>query len=688
MLQELFGRRPEAMRLEINPALGRAEIAWRPEAGDLRGFFDDAEKLGYRFGPSRKVEPRRSRNLLIRFAICAAAAMNTMIFSLSFYFGLAPDEGLLYSLFGWLNLGLATVAVAAGGPVFFRGAWEGLRRGVAHLDLPIALGLLLAYGGSVHAQLAHGPRAVYFDAVTVFVTLMVLGRWLQERHIERNRQALLRFEDAGGLLARRFANEAIESVSITDVRVGDELWIAPGDLFPVAGEVQGSGGLVSLDWINGESEPHMLESGARAPGGAFNAGTSTIRIVAVEDFADGSVASLLSGPVATHAEPHAGGWWSRIGAIYVSAVLILASVGFAVWLSHGVERALEVTVSILVVTCPCAIGLATPLAHDLVHGLLRRRGVFVRSGTLFDRALAVRKILFDKTGTLTLGRLRLTDAASRSLATLTDEQRGVLYNMTVRSNHPLSRCITGALACRCAIPVTDGLDIREIAGHGLEWKRGEDVIRFGRWDHEMDSEITRATFSWNGSALASLTFEEELRTDAAREVAALARDGYVVHLLSGDTQARVRTVSRQLGIDASRAVWALTPEAKADRVRQIDEGDTLMIGDGLNDRPSFDAALCAGTPAIDHPALPERADFYFLGDGLAAIRLLLGAAKRLRDVVRTNLAFALVYNVAALALCFAGFMRPVLAAVLMPISSVVIVSITAARLSEGGMRWK
>jgi Cu2+-exporting ATPase len=274
------------------------------------------------------------------------------------------------------------------------------------------------------------------------------------------------------------------------------------------------------------------------------------------------------------------------------------------------------------------------------------------------------------------------------LATLNDEQRGVLYNMTVRSNHPLSRCITDALACRYAIPVTDGLDIREIAGHGLEWKRGENVIRFGRWDHEMDSEITRATFSWNGSALASLTFEEELRTDAAREVAALARDGYVVHLLSGDTQARVRTVSRQLGIDASRAVWALTPEAKADRVRQIDEGDTLMIGDGLNDRPSFDAALCAGTPAIDHPALPERADFYFLGDGLAAIRLLLGAAKRLRDVVRTNLAFALVYNVAALALCFAGFMRPVLAAVLMPISSVVIVSITAARLSEGGMRWK
>jgi Cu2+-exporting ATPase len=391
-----------------------------------------------------------------------------------------------------------------------------------------------------------------------------------------------------------------------------------------------------------------------------------------------------------------------VSTVYVAAVLILSAAGFFAWSAHGTARALEVTIAILVVTCPCALGLATPLAHDLIHGALRRRGVFVRDGSFLDRALQVRKILFDKTGTLTVGRLGLTDVSQGALERLSPTHWSALANLVARSNHPVSRCLTAELSENGTGPpiVRNGAPVREIAGEGLEWAAGDATYRLGRAtfalaNREGDPVVgvrpetaAHAVFSANGELLATFDFHEELRTDALDEIGELRREGYEIHLLSGDAEDRVAAAAGTLQIPRARAVGRLTPEKKAERVAAIDDHDTLMVGDGLNDRPSFDAAYAAATPAVEYAALPARADFYFLGAGISAVRASLSLARKLRTVVRGNLILAAAYNLVAIALCFAGVVTPVVAAVLMPLSSAGIVTLTATRLSEGRLSWK
>ena len=211
--------------------------------------------LFYRFGPPRKTDLAASRALVVRLGVCCAAALNVMIFSLCYYAGLAPRDGDLYTAFGRWSFVLATIAVIAGGWLFFRSAWQSLRTRVAHLDLPIALGIALGYGGSTWAWLRQGPEAAYFDTITIFVALMVLGRWLQERVLQRNRHALLASDGVEDLFTRRRRGSELETVPAATIEPGDELWIPPGDLVPVASKLLGAPALLSLDWIDGESRP-------------------------------------------------------------------------------------------------------------------------------------------------------------------------------------------------------------------------------------------------------------------------------------------------------------------------------------------------------------------------------------------------------------------------------------------------
>lgn len=700
LLEQLFARRAAGRDLRINPALGTVEIVWDTRLGSLRDYLAEAEGFGYRFGPAHARPAPRSRGILVRLAVAVAAAMNVMMFSLSYYFGLAPGEqGPAYVMFGRLSLALCTVAVAVGGWPFFTAAWQGLRRRVVHLDLPIALGMILSWGGSVHAYLTAGPESAYFDTVTIFVALMLVGRWLQEWVIERNRNSLLSSGGIADLYARRLVDGRLQAVSASELRAGDEIWIAPGDLVPVAGVPLHREALVSLDWITGESAAQVRLPGERVPAGAFNTGETGFRLAAVEDFSDSRLHELLrldDARVADAAAPRDA--WHRIATAYVVAVLALSVIGFVTWYGAGPQRAVAVAVSVLVVTCPCALGLAVPLARELAHVGLRRRGVLLRRDSYLEKALRVRKILFDKTGTLTRGLLALSDASRRELLALPAAERRVLWNLAGRSGHPVSRCVAAALSLNDAAaplgadrldPAAD--DVREVPGEGLVWERDGVVWRFGRPSFAVPASAGasagRSVFSRDGAPLAALALVEEMKTDAAAEVARLQAAGYEVHLLSGDAPARVLETAAALGLAPGRARGGLTPRGKADAVRALDDRDTLMVGDGLNDSPSFDAAWTAATPAVDRAVLPHKADFYFLGDGVAAVRRSLEAAHRLRVVQRGNLVFAGIYNLTAVGLCLAGVVTPVVAAVLMPVSSVTVVAATAARLGAGRSPW-
>jgi Cu2+-exporting ATPase len=685
LVEEIFGRTPGGERVIVNPALGRVELVVRPSF-DVRGFVGSVERFGYLFGPPVKRASCASHDLLWRLGICAAIAMNSMIFAIPIYAGLTG--GPIFALFTTLSFALGALAVGVGGTVFFRSAWRALRQRMLHLDMPIALGIALAFAGSVHSYFARGSRAAYFDTLDVFIALMLLGRWLQERAVERNRAWLLASDGTEGLLARRVRKGRVELVRCASITAGDALLIAPGDLVPVDGRLERSAGTFSLDWIVGESRPRAYTPGDVVPAGAFAVGDEASMLRAATDFAESPLRDLLrsperSGPDTARATP----WFQKLARLYVVGVLAVASAGFATWwvATGDLARAISVTTAVLIVTCPCAFGIAAPLAYEMVQAGLRRAGLFVRRASFLDRARDVRRVVFDKTGTLTTGTLALVDP--RVLGSLNGEQRQALYDLVARSGHPKSAAVRDALH---DVTFDERGPVVEHPGLGLELVRDGKCWRLGEpgWIGAAPSTAADLAFGVDGRVLAALATTEQLRPDARREVEALTKDGYEVWLLSGDAQIRVDAAARASGVALDRSIGEQTPQSKARFLEARDHGDTLFVGDGVNDALALDRAHVAGTPAVDRPYVPARADFFFVTPGLGPVRLALRSARVLAQVVRADLAIALVYNAFAIGLALAGRMSPLLCAVLMPASSLTTIAATVAALSPRSRLWR
>lgn len=683
LIEQVTRRDPGTAGVSVDPTLGRLELRYDPERFDPLDWIRRIESFGYRFGPPRKAPRRGDRQLLLRLGVSAALAVNLMLFSVSFYFGLTPEDPEIFRLFTRLSLALATGVVVIGGWPFLAGSWQALRRGVLHLDLPIAAGILLVYGSSL-ATLGdgRGDRA-YFDTLAIFITLMLLGRVLQERLLERNRRYLLEDDGADRLVVRRLEGGRPVVRGAGEVRIGDRLLVAPGDLVPVDAALDDGAATVRTDWVTGESDPRSLGRGEPVPAGAVNCGRSAFTAVATVDFAGSSLVALLRRP----ARPFAGGpharLWDRLARFWVAGVALAALAGLLLWWPGDPERAVAVAAAILVVTCPCAIGIAVPLAYELVLGRLRREGCFVRAGDLLDRILRVRRVVFDKTGTLTLGRLELD--RPEALADLDPLARGVAYNLAARSTHPASLAIAEALG-GFDPPFDPAAAVEETPGRGLAWERPDGTWRLGAaaWAAPGASG-KHPVLSRDGRALATIELRERLRPEARRQIAELAASGRELWLLSGDSPARAEALGRALGFDPGRIAGGLAPAEKAARVAALDRDDTLYLGDGVNDAPAFAAAYAAGTPALDRPVMPGRSDFFLVGEGIGALGRLFDDARRLRRVVRRLLAVAVVYNAAAVGAALAGWITPLVAAVVMPASTLTLVALTVAGL-EGRRR--
>jgi Cu2+-exporting ATPase len=690
LMNELL-RRHHGTAITVNPAVGKVRLVYDPSSFDVGAWVADVERFGYRFGPSRKRSSSAAGDLTLRMGIAVALTMNVMLFSISFYLGLSPVEGTLYRLFTWLAALLSTAVVIVGGGVFVRSAALALRRRILHLDLPIALGMLLVYATSMARLLrGQGGELAYFDTLCTFTTLMLVGRWLQQRVIERNRRMLLEDDGASGIFVRRLTDGQPRAIAVPGVKTGDQLLIAPGELVPVDAALLGGAAAISTDWITGESQPRAVADGDLIPAGSFNAGRSSFTVTARTDFAASPLVALLrqTAPATTTSRAPAGHlrFWDRLARRWVLQVLAVASAGLLLWLPAGIGPALDVAVSLLVVTCPCAIGIALPLAYELVQTRLRRDGFFVRAADLLDRLERVRTLIFDKTGTLTLGGLALADDAG-SIAALSVEARDAAYDLACRSGHPVSACLARALERQGAV-FHPAATVIEVPGQGLrsttlastgEW-------RLGRAGFAVPSAAAapphQTVLSRDGIVVARFGVRELLRPDAAAEIAALRADGFDVHLLSGDAPDRVAALADAIGLPRDHARAGLSPEDKAHAVAVLDHGDTLYLGDGINDSLAFEAALCAGTVAVDRPVLPGKSAFFIAGDGVQPLRRALHQARRLRQIVRRVLMLSLSYNVVAISICLAGRMSPLRAAVTMPLSSLGILLFTLWQLRE------
>ncbi|MGE3636806.1 MAG: HAD-IC family P-type ATPase, partial [Sandaracinaceae bacterium] len=471
----------------------------------------------------------------------------------------------------------------------------------------------------------------------------------------------------------------------TSLERGDALLLAMGDLVPVDSTLEAACEL-RLDWINGESEPRAFEAGERAPAGAFLASAVAVRARCLTGFADSALVELLTTPERDRGDR----WFDRLGRVYVALVLLAAAGAFGIWIVIGdLTSALSVTTAVLVVSCPCAFGIAAPLAFDLVQASLRQAGVFVRSPSLLSRMRGVRRAVFDKTGTLTTGTPRLADPSA--LEPLDGRARAALYDLAASSAHPKARAILAHLDGA----LTPGVIVHEVTSSGLELWRDGHRYRLGRpaWaspERAFDPAID-LVFSEDARPLAALRTREALRPAVREELAALREAGLEVFVLSGDSGEKVAALARELGLPEDHAIGGCTSEDKASWIRAHDPDRTLFVGDGINDALAADAALVSGTPAVETPFMAARTDFYFVGSRVAPIAALFDHARRLRRVLNVILTIAVLYNAGAVTLAYLGLIEPWVAAVLMPASSIVTIAVATLGLRSARSRrstWK
>ncbi len=671
LIESIFNEQPGGLRLDIQIQLGRVRLQVKSGTFDLLQFARELRKFGYILGPAGADRSRgESDQLLTRVGVCGALAMNTMLFTLPGYLGMEADFAFA-RIFSLLALLFASLAFAVGGSYFIQRAWAGARRGIMHIDLPIALGVTAAYMGSLVGWAIGQERFIYFDFVSVFMFLMLIGRWMQEVVLERNRRQLLGINPHAERVERRQspAGEAVGLVSIRSLLPGDVFEVPAGRVVPVSSRLRASHASISLEWISGEAEVRTVSFGDHLPSGATNLGSGTLLCEASESWSG----SLLGRLVDSAPERIRYSGLERILKGYIGAVLVIALLGFASWGIVGASwvRACQVLVSVLVVSCPCALGVALPLANEMATVRLRVKGLFVRNDTLWTRLKGLRQIVFDKTGTLTLENPVLANA--EALTALTLEDKRALGALVGDSLHPVSRSLREQLLRE---PVwreaTSKATPMEVPGQGVRIQLNGHEWRLGRpeWAADADRVVGSDTvLSRDGEVRAAFRFNESARPGAKADLRYLQRSGRSLFILSGDRREKVASMLAALDLPAQSGLGELTPDEKAEWLRAHNPGETLFIGDGANDSLAFNVAACTGTPVAESPLLREKADFFFLGRSLGAIGALFRIGAERRRATKAVFVFSLTYNGVVVVLSLLGHMHPLLAAVLMPISS-------------------
>ena len=706
LIERLYSRRPGAGEIEASAETGRLRMRWAPDAGFVPAeFARELQRFGYLLGPSDAgagSEPE-SRGLARKAGLAAALAMNAMMAALPYYFGMSADFEYA-RLFEAAGLLFATLSVLACGTYFLGRAAESLRARMLHLDLPIALGIVGAYLGSTWGWLTANPECQYFDFVTGFIALMLTGRWAQVAAVERNRRRLLREQPVAARVRVmrtaspgdvRNTNIAVRAGSVPRDRAGDvengnvrntnigsaeaggwmeadaeslvageRFAVAAGALVPVEARLETAEAEFSLAWITGEAEPQVFRAGQRVPAGASVAGGGReLEFTATQGWA-GSLLAELSKPVERATERakliELVVKWYLVG---ILGAAFLAGVWWA-WRTGDAAETGSVVISILVVSCPCALGLAFPLAEEIATVRLRKRGVFVRAGDLWQRLNRVGTVVFDKTGTLTRETPMLRNPDM--LDSLGADAKAALFALVRENPHPVGRALHETILLRGWTESIGGEVIEEI-GRG---------VRLGEWSLERagdgggDAALRHGT-----TTVARFSFSESLRGDAREELAALKKRGLGLAVLSGDRDEKVAALAAGLGVSAEWARGGLTPQEKAAWLETHADGAALMLGDGANDSLAFDRALCRGTPAVHRGVLGSKADFYYLGRGIGGVRALLEVNDARRSTHAALLIFMIAYNMAAVGLAATGHMNPLFAAVLMPLSSLATLAI-------------
>jgi P-type Cu2+ transporter len=666
----------------LNLSTGRLALSWRGEGALASHYVRLLGRLGYPatpYEPEGNANPNRDeeKRLLRAMAVAGFAMMNVMLLSVSVWSGGLEMTDATQALMHRISALIVLPAAAYAGQPFFRSAFAALRSGHVNMDVPISLAVLLACGLSVwETFIGHGQT--YYDAAVMLLFFLLIGRFLDMRLRARAGEA------ARGLAAMQAATanllEAdgrIRAIPARDVKAGDRLVLAAGDRVPVDARILEGEGALDGSLVTGETAPVTAKPGLEVFSGMLNLDGKLV--LEARSDRDNSLLSEITRLVEAGEQSRSRyvKLADRAARLYVPVVHGLAALTLVGWLVIGGEArpAIINAIAVLIITCPCALGLAVPAVQVVASGRLYREGVLVKSGDAMERFAEVDTVVFDKTGTLTEGRPRLVNQDSLPEGALEQAAR-----LARTSRHPLSRAIADAAGMGDA-----AADFREVPGGGLEARVDDVLIRFGaaRWlGIEAKSDPHSESWLQVGEAEpVRFCFEDRLRADAQAVIAGLrARDCRVV-LLSGDRTGPVEQVAAQLGIEDWHA--EMHPQDKIARLEALkaDGAVVAMIGDGINDAPALAAAHVSVSLASAAEISQAAADFVLQGDKLAACLVTLDVSRGARRRVLENFGLAAAYNAIAVPMAVAGLVTPLIAAIAMSASSI-LVTLNALRLAR------
>ena len=609
--------------------------------------------------PTSAVKP-----LLAPLAVAGFAAMNVMLLSVSVWSG---AEGPTRIVFHWLSALIAVPAIAYAGRVFFTSAWAALKHARTNMDVPISIGVILATLLSFYETVVGGAET-YFDGTLMLLLFLLSGRALDASMRDRARagvDALLRQAATGATVVGK--DGAIQWLAARELVPGMVMRVAAGERLAADGEIIAGASRFDRSLLTGESAAIPAQTGDHVLAGTLNLSASVDVKVAAAG-ADTSLAEIAR--LMADAGQHRSAYVriaDRASRLYAPVVHTLAALSFAGWMlaGAGLHQSLVIAIAVLIITCPCALGLAVPVAQVVACGALMKMGVMVKDGSALERMAAVTRVVIDKTGTLTVGR-PLPDSAV--LDALPADAASVALALASNSRHPLSRALVEALAAR-GVLAASLTDVSEEAGEGVRATWNGVRIALRRPDA---ASGMATTLDIAGRPTWLIPFADRLRPDAADALARLKSMGAEASILSGDNQASVAEAARATGL---AAIAAATPASKQQAIAalQAQGHKVMMAGDGLNDGPALAAADASIAPGSASDVGRQAADFVFLGASLLALPRALAMARATRRVVRQNFVLAIGYNLLAVPLAISGHVTPLIAAAAMSLSSLVVI---------------
>jgi Cu2+-exporting ATPase len=685
---------PEVTLARVNLTDRRVALEWKQGALDPARFVDRLAELGYKAYPFERPgaeakEAEQSRLLLRCLGVAAFATMNVMMLSVPVWSGGVDMLPAQRDFFHWLSALIALPAAAYAGQPFFRSAWRALRAGNVNMDVPISIGVILALGMSVVETIGHADHA-YFDAAIMLLTFLLAGRTLDQRMRLKTRAVAGNLAALKAETAAKFTGaDEISEIPVAAIRPGDLVLLRPGERCAVDGTVIEGRSEIDQSLITGETLYAPAGQGTAVYAGTLNiSGTLRIRVsAAAEGTLLADIGRLLDNAVQSRSRyVRLADRASRLYAPVVHAAALLTMLGWLL-LGAGWHEAIVTAIAVLIITCPCALGLAIPAVQTVAAGALFKAGVLLNSGDAIERLAEVDRVIFDKTGTLTLPELDVVNSAG-----VPEDVLELAGRLALASHHPVAAAVARASAAKSPLK-----GIVEVPGQGVHGFVDGVEVRLGRpsfcdashlvdADSLRDPEVSSVAFRC-GEARYLFAVRQCLRPDARAVIAALQQRAIAVEILSGDREAAVREAARSLGIPEWRA--GATPADKVARLEALKQTGSrvMMVGDGLNDAPSLAAAHVSMSPISATHLSQTTADLIFLGTHLAPVLTAVDLSRKALRLMQQNLWLAVVYNLLAVPIAIAGLVTPLIAAAAMSGSSL-LVMLNALRVHPRGTSWK